>query len=242
MLVWHNLQVLVASASPHRSPGWHLSLQMTIPALCHPQQMLHAQHCSLHRAHLRICEDPLIKRTMGRVFCANEAPVLGAVAPPTREAEHKSSLKGLCSVPAWRNFLKTSQPINQTEKQAKKILQRSVWWTNTSETILGLIGEVLTAAVQIGVMTLHFLLSHHITGSLEATVAGVHVVKIFQWFHQIFTSKNLWQDNSHQNKKKELWEVSFCWGLVWFVCLLFPQCSLNLKIRLFSEILRDFFF
>lgn len=149
--------------------------------------------------------------------------------------------RGLCSGLAWRNFLKTSQPINQIEKQAKKILQRSVWWTNTSETILGLIGEVLTAAVQIGVMTLHFLLSHHITGSLEATVAGVHVVKIFQWFHQIFTPKNLWQDNSHQNKKKELWEVSFCWGLVWFVCLLFPQCSLNLKIRLFSEILRDFF-
>lgn len=131
-------------------------------------------------AHLRICKASLIKRGMGKVVSANEAPILKAVAPPTSKAEHESSLKGavLCSC---IETLPKNQPTNQPErKTSQKNLQRAVRWTNSSENILGLIGEVLTAAIQIGVMALYFLLSHHTSGSFEATVAGVHVVKSFK--------------------------------------------------------------
>lgn len=124
--------------------------------------------------------DPLIKRGMGKVVCANEAPILKAVAAPRSEAEPKSSLKGAVLCSCMKTLLKNQRTNQPESKVSQKIPQRAVWWTNTSETILGLIGEVLTAATQTGVTTLYFLLSHHTSGSFEATVAGVHVVKKFQ--------------------------------------------------------------
>lgn len=160
---------------------------MTVPALVPPQQMLNAQHCSLRTTrswHVsEMATIPQLKgeweRSSGH---ANEAPILKALAPPS-EAEHKSSLRGaeLCS--CMKTLLK-NQPTNRPGiKISQRNLLSSVWWTNTSETILWLTGEILTAAIKFGVVTVYFLLSHHTSGSLEATVAGVHVIKSFKGFH-----------------------------------------------------------
>lgn len=65
--------------------------------------------------------DPLIKRGMGKVVCANEAPILKAVAAPRSEAEPKSSLKGgeLCSC------TKTLLKNQQTNQPESKISQKN---------------------------------------------------------------------------------------------------------------------
>lgn len=123
------------------------------------------------------------------------------------------ALRVLCSALAWGHFWKTNQPTNQPDRKiSQKNLQR---FSNTSEIILWLIGEVLTAAIKFGVVALYFLLFHHTSGSFEVTVAGVNVVKRFKWLNQIFTSKDLWQNWQFSS---ELLEVSFWWGLVWFFC------------------------